>query len=88
MSVSAVKLGIESPVRLEMRDPATVQSVGKRLVHKHPPMHWWIQMSLNGLVVTNFYQRILASMGTDSNFVKSAVQLCVGSLTNRFMALH
>jgi hypothetical protein len=85
VNVSAVKLSIGFPVRLEMRDPATAQGAGRRLVHKHPPMHWWIQMSLNGLVVTNFYQRMLASMGTDFSFVKSVVQPYVGFLTIRSM---
>ena len=83
-----VRLSIEFPVRLETQDPAIAQGVGKRLVHKHPPMLWSIQLSLNGLVVNNSYQRMLASKGTDSSFVKSAVQLCVGLLMNRFMVLH
>lgn len=83
-----VKLSIESPVRSETRDPVTAQGAEKRLVPKHPPMHWLIQLSLNGLLVNNSYQRMLASMGTDSSFVKSAAQPCVGFLMSRFTALH
>ena len=83
-----VKLSTESLARSETRDPATAHGAGKHLVHKHPPMHWWIQAGLNGLVVNNSYQRMLASTGTDFSFAKSAAQHCVGFLISRFMGLH